>query len=296
MACYKPLTAFQLTSGEITFAERGDIQRNLTLACGQCIGCRLERSRQWALRCLHEAKMHRANSFVTLTYREEHLPEHRQLVKRDPVLFLKRLRKATGKRFRFYMAGEYGEQYGRPHYHFCLFGLNFPDQQYLQRSPTGYRLYRSPLLEKVWPYGFNTVGELTFETAAYTARYVMKKMNGARAQQHYTRTDPETGEIYQLQPEYNNMSRMPGIGKAWLDKYATDAYPEGKVVLRGKKCNTPRYYDKEYKKLDPLGYEQLQFAREREGLLHHLDQTDERLAVREIVATAKIRTLKRKLH
>lgn len=338
MACYKPLTAWQTESGEVIFAERGAIQRQLTLACGQCIGCRLERSRQWAIRCMHEAKMHRFNSFVTLTYAPEHLPENGQLVKRHPVLFIKRLREALGRReydflhsatalrlpgyaarqpsteqsdghlvdpgekrarikpkVRFYLAGEYGEQFGRPHFHICLFGVDFKDKIYLAKTPAGSKLYRSPTLERLWTLGHSSVGELTFESAAYAARYIMKKVNGKKQETHYLKLNSETGEIFKLQPEYNNMSRMPGLGLAWLEKYNADIYPEGKVIVRGKQTNTPRYYDKQFKKWDPLNYEQLQHFRHLEGLLQAQHNTDARLHVREQVAAAKISQLKRKL-
>lgn len=337
MACYKPLTAWQREDGEVVFVERGRIQRQLTLACGQCIGCRLERSRQWAIRCIHEAKFHKHNCFVTLTYNTQNLPENGQLRKSDAVKFLKRLRQAawraatknplptselvgregiltsrsTANRrsandapqeavarrplIRYYLAGEYGEQFGRPHFHICLFGIDFSDKHYLSKTGAGSKLYRSPTLEKLWTLGHSSIGELTFESAAYTARYIMKKINGNKQKEHYTKINPDTGEIYELTPEYNVMSRRPGIGLDWFQKFKNDAYPEGRVVIRGKKTNTPRYYDKQYAKLEPIKYEEMQFARHTEGVLHALDQTDERLAVKEKVTQAKIRQLARKL-
>lgn len=272
---------------------------------------------------MHEAKMHRYNSFVTLTYKPEKLPEHGQLVKRDVTRFLKRTLRALVKgrgqflcatttatigrshgatphtpatpTFRYYYAGEYGEQFHRPHFHICMFGLDFADKIYLARTPTKNRLYRSPTLEKLWTDGFSSIGEVNFETAAYVARYVMKKITGNRKEKHYERTDAETGEIYQLQPEYNQMSRRPGIGKPWLDKFKTDVYPEGKVIVRGKQTNSPRYYDKLYAKMEPLQYEDLQYGRYVEGLLHVADQTPARLAARERVTEAKLSMLKRKI-
>ena len=131
MACYKPLRAWQCANGDVVFAELGrfDITRQLDLPCGQCVGCRLERSRQWAMRCLHEAKMHDRNCFVTLTYNNDNVPADRSLNYRDFQLFMKRLRfHFRGVPIRFYMCGEYGEDFGRPHFHACLFGLDFPDK------------------------------------------------------------------------------------------------------------------------------------------------------------------------
>lgn len=323
MPCYKPLRAWRRDDGEIVFAERGRIHSELTLACGQCIGCRLERSRQWAIRCMHEAKMHRHNCFLTLTYNDENLPPGRSLDHRDVQLFNKRLLKALGskrnstivsdivatsrtrrhgatphtpvKTFRFYMAGEYGAQFQRPHYHLCIFGLDFQDKTYLARTPTKSKLYRSPTLEKIWTKGFSSIGEVNFESAAYVARYVMKKITGHQADKHYQRIDTQTGEIHELKPEYNNMSRRPGIGKAWLDRYQADVYPHAKVIVRGRETNPPRYYDKLYKQRDPVAWEAIEYDRYIQGKQQYQEQLPHRLQAREKVAAAKISMLKRKI-
>ena len=266
---------------------------------------------------MHEAKMHRYNSFITLTYNNENLPETGSLVKGHITTFLNTLRKALVRgsgafltattsdtaarrygapphapnRVRFYMAGEYGERFARPHYHLCLFGIDFSDKKYLQLSPAGSKLYRSPTLERLWNKGFTTVGELTYESAAYTARYVMKKITGRQAKQHYEKIDPETGEIIQLLPEYNNMSRRPGIGKPWLEKFCSDAYPHGKVIIKGRRVNTPRYYDQQYAKIEPLKAEDLAYGRFIEALAHYQDNTNERLAARRRVHEAQAKQL-----
>lgn len=101
MACFYPLAAWQTDDGDIVFKERGAIKRALTLPCGQCVGCRLERSRQWAVRCMHEASLYDQNAFVTLTYDQDHLPESGSLRYRDFQLFCKRARDKLGP-FRFF--------------------------------------------------------------------------------------------------------------------------------------------------------------------------------------------------
>lgn len=306
MPCYHPLRAWRSDDGEIVFAERGRIHSQITLACGQCIGCRLERSRQWAVRCMHESKCHRHNSFLTLTYNDNNIPEHGTLQYRDFQLFMKRLRKAlsrekaplagsAGKPLRFYMAGEYGENFRRPHYHACIFGVDFNDKSYLGRTPSGSKLWRSATLEQLWPLGFSSIGELTFESAAYVARYVMKKITGTQAKKHYERIDLTTGEIIQLKPEFNQMSRGQGIGKAWLERFEADVYPHAKVIVRGHKTQPPRYYDKLYKKSNPTAWEAIEYDRFLEGQKRHEDQQPHRLKAREQVAAAKISMLKRKL-
>lgn len=202
-------------------------------------------------------------------------------------------------RIRYYMSGEYGEKYGRPHYHACVFGYDFDDKIYWCKSPTGEKLYRSATLERLWPYGFTSIGAVTFESAAYVARYVMKKITGQKQEKHYEKIDQETGEIIKIIPEYNDMSRGrergEGIGGPWLKKYAADAYPHGQVVVRGKECMTPRYYDKQFKNTNREAYDELKLKRNHEMRAKWTEQTEARLAVREQVAKAQLRQLKRKL-
>lgn len=183
--CVCPLSAWQTESGAIVFAERGNIRRSLTLPCGQCIECRLERSRQWGVRIMHEASLHDANSFVTLTYNDENLPHDGGLVYRHFQLFMHRLRKRVPSKIRFFMCGEYGENFGRPHFHACIFGLDFVDKT-LWQVRNGVKLYRSKKLESLWEFGYSSIGTVTFESAAYVARYIMKKVTGDAAETHYS--------------------------------------------------------------------------------------------------------------
>lgn len=298
MPCYRPLTAYQSeTSGAVVFSEahRHGTTRQLLLPCGQCVGCRLERSREWAARCMHEAQMHAQNSFLTLTYDPAKLTSP-SLRHRDWQLFMKRLRRfLKKKKVRFYMAGEYGTQHGRPHFHSCLFGHDFEDKKHWRNMPSGARLYTSETLDRIWGQGFTSIGAVTFESAAYIARYLMDKITGPNAWQFYQHTDEETGEITDRQPEYNKMSLRPAIGKEWLTKFHSDVYPEGQVLVRGYMGAAPKYYDKLFKKEDPQAYQEMKEQREQQALLYRNDNTDARLKVKEIVARAKVDRLLRKL-
>lgn len=295
MPCYYPITAFQAHSGgPLSFVQRNDYN-TLTIPCGQCSGCRLKKSRDWAIRCVHEKQMHKRSCFCTFTYSPENLPPHNTLVYRDFQLLMMRIRKAHGKGITFYMAGEYGETFGRPHYHALLFGLDFPDRIYLRTTPSGAKIYRSPTLETHWTLGFSSVGDLTFESAAYVARYIMKKRNGDGEKRDYKILDLDTGEIVSKRKEFNQMSRARGIGASWLAKYAADVYTTGKVIIRGHKNNPPRYYDKLFKKIDQGKLEELQYGRFIEALAQSEHHTPERLAVQEQVALAKTKSLKRNL-
>lgn len=295
MTCYHPLQAYQCSDGSVVFAERRgrDHTRSLQLPCGQCVGCRLERSRQWAVRCLNEASLYGVNnSFVTLTYKDT----GPSLNYRDYQLFMRRLRKVrTG--VRFFMCGEYGETTGRPHFHACLFNCFFDDREWFARGASGFNVYRSPLLERLWPHGHSSIGDVTFESAAYCARYVMKKLTGDGEDSYYNIFDPSTGEIWKRLKEFCHMSLKPGIGARWLDKYLSDVYPDGTMIVNGATVFPPKYYDRRFRKLDGDGdaWSAIQLKRERMAKLRFEDSSDERLRVREQVVSARLSFLKRSL-
>lgn len=296
MACFHPLRAFKTSCGEVVFSELGryDIALQLSLPCGQCIGCRLERSRQWAMRCMHEASAFDSNAFVTLTYDDASLPPNGSLKYSDYQLFMKRLRKAIEpSKVRFYMCGEYGEEEFRPHFHACLFGFDFPDKVKFKTTGSGSTIYTSKMLETLWPHGLCSTADVTFESAAYVARYCMKKVTGRGSKAYYERCDMETGEIVDLVPEFNKMSLKPGIGASWYNRFKKDVYPHDYVVVRGKEVKPPRYYDTLFEKESPDDFEYLKFVREMDGRVRFADNTDERLRVREICAEANLGKFKR---
>lgn len=308
MSCYHPIQAYQGADGLVRFYERGGGRasvRSLQLPCGQCVGCRLERSRQWAVRCIHEAKMYDNNCFVTLTYNDDNLRDTRcrgvalrdsipemSLRYRDFQLFMKRLRKRR-RDVRFFMCGEYGERNGRPHFHACLFNCDFSDRVLHGRSPSGSSVYRSASLEALWPHGYSTVGDLTFESAAYCARYVMKKLTGDGETCYYNVFDVTSGEIVPRAKEFAHMSLKPGIGARWFTRFCSDVYPGGMVVVNGVETRPPKYYDRLYARVDPDGMADLAMRREREGQAHFEDNSDARLAVKEQVTQARVNFLKR---
>lgn len=299
MPCFHPLKAYQ----SVTKKENGkkSIVFNRThkgadipldLPCGQCIGCRLERSRQWAVRCVHEASLYESNCFITLTYDDEHLPRDCSLHVHHFQKFMKRLRKKYGK-MRFYHCGEYGSQFGRPHYHACLFGFDFPDKE-LFTIRDDIRVYTSRSLAEIWGKGFCTIGDVTFESAAYVARYIMKKQNGKNADDHYQWVD-DYGVIHTRKPEYTTMSRRPGIGQGWFEKYKDEVYPHDRVVLRGVKMRPPKFYDTKYEIINPNDLKKIKQKREREAKKHLDDQTPDRLKVKEHVQELKLKNLPRTL-
>lgn len=215
----------------------GFIDQPVEIPCSRCIGCRIDKQRDWAVRCLHEASMYEDNSFITLTYSEENLPPGGSLQPRDFTTFMKRLRESVQpKQIRFFQCGEYGTHYERPHHHALLFNHRFDDAQ-LHGGSGPDKLYRSAELERLWPHGFSTIGEVTRKSANYVAAYVIKKLNGDWAEQYQGK-----------HPEYATMSLRPGIGKPWFDRYWRDAYPSDYLVIDGLKTKPPAYYDKLYQR------------------------------------------------
>lgn len=245
---------------------------------------------------MHELRFHEHSAFITLTYDEEHLPEGGSLDVKHYQDFMKRLRKHCGyTKLRFYHAGEYGEKRGRPHYHAIIFGESFRDERLdVKVSDRGDETWSSPVLRRLWTAGGNRVGSVTFESCAYVARYITKKITGRDAARHYERIDPVTGEIFSLKPEYATMSRRPGIGALHFEKYCKEIFPEDVVVCRGVPSKPPKFYDRQLEKTDPEGYALLKDQREIAlTLAPYKDRTPRRLAEREIVKMAQIGQLKR---
>lgn len=312
MACYRPIRAWRSpianANGKypLVFREPKEHKPGLDsvvdVPCGQCIGCKLERSRQWAMRCYHEASLYDENCYITLTYNDENLPPGATLVPEHFQKFMKRLRKSSPDRenIRYFHCGEYGtvcefcgksEIYckcktfktslGRPHYHACIFNYDFDDKK-LFKTVDDNRLYTSEKLQKLWPFGFCTIGTVTFASAAYVARYITKKINGENADEHYKGR----------KPEYITMSRRPGIGKDWYELYKDDIVENDFVVINGKKVGLPKFYDNQ---LEDEELKIIKMKRQTKSYKHADNCTLRRLGVREIVHEARASQLKRSL-
>lgn len=309
MPCFSPLQAWRSktvtaggTRGVVFNRTQGYQDLPVSLPCGQCVGCRLGRSREWAIRCHHEATLHTDNCFVTLTYNDDNLPNDPQggqphsgtLVPRDLQLFIKRLRKSKGAGIRFFACGEYGPKLGRPHYHLCIFNYR-PDDLRQHQVINKKILYTSETLDHIWDMGFTLTGELTFQSAAYVARYIMKKVTGAASTPHYEMVDPATGQIFTKYPEFIRMSRRPGIGQGWYNKYSKDVKINDTVVIKGKQMRPPRYYDKQFEITDPADYNRTKSKRVRNARQHADDNTPQRRRVRQQVLQSKLTKLPRNL-
>lgn len=321
MTCWYPQKAYRsLVKGEagkrlLTFNPLKAVNSTnpVTLPCGKCTGCRLDNARDWAIRSIHESRMHKQNSFITLTFEDEHLPDDYSVQVRTWQLFMKKLRKHYGSQIRFYACGEYGDLNNRPHYHSLLFNHDFPDKKYYQTTSQENVLYTSKKLSELWSYGFATIGKLDYKSAGYCTRYNMKKINGAKSADHYWRLHPLTKQMVSVQPEFAVQSRggragKGGLGLSFFEEHRDQILNDGYVVIEGRKVPVPRYYTNQ------LSEEEFEQYQRRHGIsgginidhssgrIVYVDTTErkanktpERLRVREAVQKSAMSKLKRQL-
>jgi len=261
MPCYRPQLAHRSTvagkSGKmpLTFkASEAYTDLPVMVPCGKCIGCKTDKTNEWAARCYHESKLHDQNCFVTLTYDDENLPPGGTLVKEHIQKFIHDLRqKIYPKKIRYYLAGEYGEKLSRPHYHLLLFGFRFPDLELLlrERKP-GQELYTSEECRTIWGKGHVTIGNLDISSAKYVAGYTAKKITGEKSLEHYGNRIPE----------FALMSKRPGIGHDWIIQFRSDVYPKDYFHIQGIRHRPPRYYDSIIEKKNPRTINKVKIQRQ----------------------------------
>lgn len=313
MSCHHPLKAYWRSRNRdaITF----DINKSATrisfgLPCGRCIGCRMEYARQWGMRCVHEAKLWKSNVFVTLTYNDEFLPAGGTLCVRDTQLFMKRLRKSREpEKVRFFLAGEYGDENRRPHYHALLFNVEFKDAKLFGRNGRGEPLFTSDELSSLWSVdgrnmGHCSFGAVTFDSAVYCAKYALKRLSAlndesseeqrAAFEARYVVTDGD-GVSYERCREFAVMSRRPGIGAGYYEKFGAEVVAHDSVVVNGREVRPPRYYDGRSRDRCGDAFERNKRKRKRLAVLNNADNTSERLRVKERLAEIAAEKKERRL-
>lgn len=251
----------------------GYVDKPLELPCGRCVGCIQDRANEWALRCEHEAKLWPFNWFLTLTYDDANLPVGGSLVLSDLQNFWKRARiKWPG--LRYFACGEYGEQLGRPHYHALVFNW-CPGDLTRRTRVDGTVLFDSADVVKTWGLGRIQIDSFSPKAAQYVCNYMRKKV-GVGADAHYG------GKL----PEFQVMSRRPGIGAGFVRKFLSDIYPDGFVTrVGGSKRRAPRFYDLTLEKLDPKMLRRVK--RVRAAAAASSPDRGSRLYVREAVEVAR---------
>lgn len=235
MKCYDPILVY-------TAPSQKKFYRNFSLAspiikkahqqvfdCGKCINCRKKKSRELAMRCSLHASLYTKNCFVTLTYDEKHPEYHNNFNYRDIQLFKKRLRQHVWNtektRIEIFNVHEYGKN-GKKHWHLIIFNYNFPDKTlhtYSLQNP----LYTSKKLEQLWPYGFNTIGDVTEASAMYQAQYTQK--------------DFKNGNVSN---DKKSHSKHSGIGKPYFLKHYKQLLRLCYIPFQGQKVPLPRYFEK----------------------------------------------------
>ncbi|AXH76068.1 MAG: replication initiator protein [Microviridae sp.] len=229
--------------------------------------------------------MHLRNCFVTLTYADCHLARGGTLVKGHLSDFVRRVRETFRPELvRFYGIGEYGTKTQRPHYHALLFGADFPRGAVVAKGEHGCAVYASTALQSHWKYGLVSIGDLTPESAAYCARYALKKQGAMVHKRLSSWTDPDTGEVIYRTPEFALMSRRPGIGKTWLTAYKSDVFPDDFIIIKERKTRVPRYYVKQLSETEAASVKE----RRKEFAMSSPDNSPGRLDARKAVLQAKL--------
>lgn len=325
MACYHPLTAYARTrkNGKraIVFADDHVrpwiikdgylFEEKLLIPCGQCLGCRIDYSREWAIRCMLEASLYDnetnpgKNYFLTLTYHDDFLPAGKLLrpsLKPDDLTkFMKDLRRQLEYHFnwqgvRFYACGEYGEKFKRPHFHIILFNMPKLPLKYYRTNFEGNILYNCDFISKVWGKGHAVIGEVNFHTCAYVARYMTKKHKG------------EESDYYEnegIEPEFSRCSRRPGIGYQYYEEHKDRFYLSDEIsVPKGDgtvlKVHPPEFYDRLYDIDSPDDMRSIKDKRKEaaeNSLNQELSRTslsrEEYLSMKESNFIARVKRLKR---
>lgn len=288
MPCYHPYRVFRSNRGVNPETGNWPIVFNakdgytdlppIYIPCGQCIGCRLERSRVWAARCMLESAQYADNCFLTLTFDDAHLPCGDSLEKDTFVKFMKDLRYRFGSGIRYFHCGEYGDLSQRPHHHAILFNFSFPDRKLFSSNGVS-NYYTSEMLNRLWPYGLTLIGDVTFESCAYVARYVCKKVTGdkSKVDAHYH------GRL----PEYVTMSRRPGIAQDFVRQYQDDIYNYDRVVIRESvSCLPFRYFDKQLSLTNPERYAIIKASRQAKRFNNFF--SDNRKSIQDAISQYKL--------
>lgn len=267
-----------------------------SVPCGGCVECRLDHSRMWAARCQHELRYHAESCFLTLTYDDKHVPGDFGLVKKHVQDFNKRLRKFCGDdKIKIFYCGEYGDKYGRPHYHLIVFGVDFHDKKIFKKNKFGQTLYSSDKLAKLWTMGFSSLGAVTFDSCAYVARYTLKKVSKRLEKDAFARIDAQGVLRSRIQP-FAHMSN--GIGEKYFLEFCDQIYRDDFIVVtrpqkNSLKVKVPRYYDKLYVKHKGLDALEKVKRKRIDRAKSAPERTDEQLSARREIVESRQKTFSR---
>ena len=258
------------------------------IPCKNCIGCRLDYSREWANRGYLESKCWDQNWFVTLTYDEDSIPYSEEITDSqgitytdsidempwqgtiqpdDMTRFMKNLRKIFERKkketnIRFMGCGEYGENTRRPHYHLILFNCNLPKETFYDPHVTWNKdtVWKNTWIERAWGKGMVQIGECNWNSIAYVARYITKKINGNESEEFYAMQGEEK--------EFFRASNQPGIGGIYYENNKEKIYKNDKILIQNLKgvhwIKPPEYFDRLYEKEYPEKMQEIKEKRKKE--------------------------------
>lgn len=260
MSCYFPILAHRLfidSEGKwhIKFESRNRVDYSirsmrskygddlLLLPCGKCLGCKFDKAKDWATRVYCESLYHEKSCFLTLTYDDYHLPKNQDINKENVLDFIKKLRN-RGEAVRYFGCGERGESTSRIHAHLILFGYSPSDLEFYSRGSNGDALYLSATLSQLWDKGHVIVGEVSYKSAGYVARYTTKKIG-----------DDDSFLI---------CSNRPGIGYRYCMDHGKEIIETGYVYGDfgdSYKASIPRYFEKLLMDIYPVEWDKLVSSR-----------------------------------
>jgi hypothetical protein len=291
--CFSPLAGYRLGDGSIVFSERGDVVGRVDVPCGQCIGCRIAKADALATRLVCESWSHSVSFCATLTYADDFVPALGSLSRRHVVLFLKRLRERLWRehrlRIRFHVLGEYSPDAQRPHYHLSVFGWWPHDAVRRRSSRAGGALFESAMLSELWGMGYVNFQPMTPAAARYVGGYYSDKLTGQLGRDSLVVRDARGVVVGEREQSFQVGSRRPGLGALFFDRYGAQLMRDGFVVIDGKQKRLPEYFLRRAADVDPLAVSELRAQAALAAVAGAADRTVDRLAVREVVAKAKLR-------
>lgn len=282
LPCLDPIKGYRDRLGKVCFARPRDGSAVLAeVRCGQCVHCRTDTAQRRGVRIYDEVKMAGGQAVMcTLTYDDDHLPPDVGLSSLDLKRFHWRANDMFGGGLKYASAGEYGERRLRPHYHAIFVNRVFDDLRYEGKSRSGFPLYESETLRKLWPFGRAIVSEFHVDVAMYVAGYALKKINGPQAEEHYERQD-KFGELHVVSREFFRQSQ--NMGRRFFDKFWEETYVHDARLVNGRKVGVPRRYDEWLKKFDESRFEEVKIARMERGAQACIDHAEDRSTARRVV-------------
>jgi hypothetical protein len=163
---------------------RSNEGESFAVPCTKCLNCRIQNSREWSLRLMHERAYYDHSGFFTFTFSDVGLANrevapwrmYSSVDRAELVKLMKRLRaKVAPRRLKYFAVGEYGEKYCRPHYHAIIFGEDISTVDWtMEGTDPKYGIPYGSLPE--WPYGHTYIGTVETDSCRYVAEYLQKEM------------------------------------------------------------------------------------------------------------------------